>query len=109
MPKYLVVAACVACVLGLALWGLWAALAPPALPADLPRLPDLSAHNATLRGLLQEAGARVRNHPRSGDEMGRLAMIYHSNQFQEQADAVYSIASRLAPGDYRWLYGRALV
>jgi tetratricopeptide (TPR) repeat protein len=109
MSKHVVAAACLACALGLAVWGLWAFLAPRSLPADFPGLPDLKSQNSALRRLLQEADARVRSHPGSADEIGRLAMIYHSNQFQEQADGAYAIAARLASADYRWPYGRALV
>ena len=36
-------------------------------------------------------------------------MIYHANQFYEQAQGAYEIVSRLAPRDYRWTYCRALM
>ena len=34
-------------------------------------------------------------------------MVYHANQFFDQASRAYRIAARLAPGDDRWVYGQA--
>ncbi len=101
--------AALACVLGLGTWLLLSVVLPSRLPDDFPNLPDLQAQNSALRGLLGDADAKARSHPNSPGEIGRLGMVYHANQFFEQAESAYRIAARLAPEDYRWPYLRALV
>ncbi len=98
-----------ACVLGLGSWLLLSVLAPSRLPAGFPNLPDLQAQNSALRELLGETDAKARSRPNSPEEIGKLAMVYHANQFYEQAESAYRIAARLAPDDYRWPYLRALL
>ena len=95
--------------LGLGTWLLLSFMMPRAVPEDFPKLPDMQAQNAELRGLLGDADAEARRHPGTPSAAGRLGMIYHSNQFYGQAESAYRIASRLAPGDYRWTYCRALM
>jgi tetratricopeptide (TPR) repeat protein len=96
-------------VLGLGTWLVLSALVPLKLPEDFPGPPDLQSQNAALRKLLNDADAEARSHPNSAEQVGRLGMAYHANQFYEQAESAYKIASRLAPDDYRWPYCLALV
>ncbi len=94
---------------GLGTWALLSFVIPLPLPEDFPSPPDLRTQNEALKALLHSADAQARSHANSADDIGRLGMIYHSNQFYPQAEGAYRIASRLAPGDYRWPYGLALV
>jgi tetratricopeptide (TPR) repeat protein len=98
-----------ACALGLGIWALTAVLLSGRLPDDFPTLPDLQSQNTALRELLIKSDAAARSHPGSADEMGNLGMVYHSNLFHERAENAYTIASRLAPDDYRWSYCRSLL
>jgi tetratricopeptide (TPR) repeat protein len=95
--------------LGVAAWFGLNSLVPIPLPKDFPGRPDLSAGPVALVRLVDDAEQRVRTHPRSAEAIGRLAMVYHANQFYDQAQSAYRIASRLKPGDYRWVYYQALV
>jgi len=95
--------------LGLGTWLVLSVLVPLRLPEDFPALPDPLPENPALRALLSDADAKARGHPNSAEDTGRLGMIYHANQFYEQAGSAYGIAARLAPGDYRWPYCLALV
>ena len=95
--------------LGLGTWLALSILVPPRLPEGFPEPPDLQKQNAALRALLAGADAAARSRPDSVAEMGRLGMVYHANQFYEQAESAYGIARRLAPDDYRWPYLQALV
>jgi len=101
--------AVLACALGVATWLLLSVVVPPGVPGDFPTLPDLQSGNATLRALVGAADAQARSHPDSAQDVGRLGMVYHANQFIEQAQAAYTIAARLAPRDYRWPYCLALI
>jgi len=95
--------------LGLGTWLLLSVLVPVKLPEDFPKPPDLREQNAELSSLLNGADAAARKRPGSADDIGRLAMIYHSNQFYSQAASAYQIAARLAPDEYRWPYCQALM
>ncbi len=95
--------------LGLGTWLTLSVLVPLRLPEDYPSLPDPLPQNAALRSLLNDADAKARGHPNSAEDIGRLGMAYHANQFYEQAGSAYGIASRLAPDDYRWPYCLALL
>ncbi len=95
--------------LGLGTWLLLTLRVPHQVPADFPGLPDLKAQTGELRKLLIDADAEARRHPGSPAAIGRLGMIYHSNQLYGEAESAYRIASRLAPGDYYWSYCRALM
>jgi len=96
-------------VAGFAVWAAVLLLISPPLPQDYPALPDLEVQNAALRELLVHADAVARRRPGSVEDIGRLGMIYHANQYYGRAESAYRIASRLAADDYRWPYLRALV
>lgn len=96
-------------VVGFVTWLVLSILVPLRPPKDFPGLPDLQSRNEALRSLLGAADAQARSHPNSAEDIGRLGMAYHANQFYGQAEAVYQIALRLARGDYRWYYCLALV
>jgi len=101
--------ALLACALGLGTWLFLSVLVPLKPPEDFPKLPDLQSQSQALRNMLNGADAQARSHPNSAEDIGRLGMVYHSNQFYEQAESAYKIALRLAPRDYRWPYCLALV
>ncbi len=98
-----------ASVLGLGTWAAVALLVPVKLPESYPAIPDLQSQNTAFRNLLLDADSDARKHPNSAAAIGKVGMIYHSNQFYEQAESAYAIAVRMAPGDYRWPYYQALV
>jgi tetratricopeptide (TPR) repeat protein len=106
---WLVKLALLAVGLGLGTWFLLSVLLPLKLPEDFPKLPDLQSQNQALRNMLNGADAQARSHPNSAEDTGRLGMVYHANQFYEQAESSYRIALQLAPRDYRWPYCLALV
>jgi len=101
--------ALVAVALGVGTWLLLRTLGPVPLPADFPARPDLKSANAALVDLVNTTEEQARTHPDSADDIGKLGMAYHANQFYEQAEMAYLIASRLDPQDYRWPYYHALV
>jgi len=101
--------ALLAIALGFGMWLLLRALGPVSLPSDFPARPDLTSANAALVELINSADATARSHPDSAADVGKLAMVYHANQFYQQAETAYAIAFRLDPEDYRWVYYQAMV
>ncbi len=63
--------------------------------------------NSSMRAAIRSADKEARRHPESADAVGKLAVVYHANLYLAQAGPAYRIARRLAPGDYRWVYGQA--
>lgn len=98
-----------AAALGLAAWLASQFLFPAQVPQDFPDLPDLSASNSELRGKIQKADAEARRRPGSAERTGNLGVLYHANQFYEQAAAAYTIARRLSPREVQWPYFFALL
>ena len=97
-------AACVAAVL------LAAAIFPAAAvqAAELPT-PDLNAVEPRVRAAIEAELAAARRQPESAAAWGRLGMVLHAHQFDQEAEIAYSEASRLAPGEFRWAYLRAVL
>jgi tetratricopeptide (TPR) repeat protein len=79
------------------------------VPDDFPKLPDLQDAGRGLRSLVADTDTEARKHAGSAEAVGKLAIVYHANEYPAQAGAAYRIATRLAPGDPQWLYGRALL
>ncbi len=98
-----------AVVLGFGTWLALRTLGPASLPPDFPARPDLESANAALVRLIDDTEAAARSRPDSASDVGRLGMVYHANQFYDQAQAAYAIASRLDPQDYRWVYYEVLL
>ena len=98
-----------AAVLAVGTWILSNTLLSVNLPSDFPRLPDTRAMAPALRSLLVSADRDARRHVTSADAVGKLAMVYHANDYFEQAGAAYRIAARLAPRDAQWVYCQALL
>ena len=71
--------------------------------------PDLAAVEPRVRAAIEEGLATATREPDSAAAWGRLAMTLHAHQFDDEAAAAYAEASRLAPGDFRWIYLRANV
>ena len=99
----------VAASLGLGTWAILAFVVAPPLPDGFPSVPDLRLQNPSLRSLLGDADEAARRRPGSAQDVGRLGMVYHANQFHDQAEKAYAVAARLEADDYRWPYLRALV
>ena len=76
--------------------------------AELPS-PDLTAVEPRVRAAIEKELATAAREPDSPSTWGRLAMTLHAHQFDDEAAAAYTEASRLAPGDFRWTYLRANV
>ena len=95
--------------LGAITWLLAPLLLPAKLPADFPKLPDLSKANPGMRAALTGADREARRHPESAESVGKLGMAYDANLFLDQAAAAYGIAARLAPNDYQWVYCQAFL
>jgi tetratricopeptide (TPR) repeat protein len=98
-----------AAVSGLGSWLLLKSLLPVGLPKDFPDAPEPQSLAPELGRLISNADAQAREHPASAEDVGRLGMVYHANQFYDRAVSAYRIASRVDPGDYRWFYYQALV
>ncbi len=82
--------------------------ATTAQAADLPT-PDLSAVEPRVRAAIETELRAARRQPESPAAWGRLGMVLHAHQFDEEAELVYTEASRLAPADFRWVYLRAVL
>lgn len=76
--------------------------------ARLPELPTASRQAAMARHL-RDADRMARANPTSGDWVGRLGMAYQADMLLPEADAAYTQARALAPGDWKWPYLQALV
>ncbi len=83
-------------------------IAAAASAAELPS-PDLTAVEPRVRAAIEKELATAAREPGSPSTWGRLAMTLHAHQFDDEAAAAYAEASRLAPGDFRWIYLRANV
>ena len=95
--------------LGCGTWILLIILGPGPPPANLPEQPDRKPLSEILWQTIIEADERARNHPDSAEDVGRLGMVYHANQFYEKAENAYRLASWLDRGEYRWIYCQALL
>ncbi len=98
-----------ALLLGFCTWLLLQVLIPAEVPKDFPETPDMKSMPPAVGSLIARIDAQARNRPRSADDVGRLGMAYHANQLYRQAESAYTIASRLDPGNYRWIYYQALM
>ncbi len=83
-------------------------IAAGASAAELPS-PDLTAVEPRVRAVIEKELATAAREPDSASAWGRLAMTLHAHQFDDEAAAAYTEASRLAPDDFRWFYLRANV
>lgn len=102
-------AAGLAVALGAITWLVAPMVLRPKVPADFPPRPDLKQLNPSLRALLETTDEEARRKSESADAVGKLGIVYHANQFFEQAAATYRIAARLAPGDPQWTYSQAFL
>ena len=78
------------------------------MPEGFPALVDLSRTDPGLRDLILKKDSRARASPDSGT-VGELALVYHANQFFEEARKGYDLAARLDPDNADWWYYRALL
>jgi tetratricopeptide (TPR) repeat protein len=78
--------------------------ASPPLP-----LPELSSQTPAVGAHLEERHEAARRAPGSADAVGALCVAYHADMFYDQAQACYDAVTALAPGEWRWMYYRALL
>ncbi len=87
---------------------LLSAVASAATAFDLPT-PDLGAVEPRVRNAIEAALAAARTDPASATALGRLGMVLQAHQFDDEAAHAYAEASRLAPGEFRWVYLRGVL
>jgi tetratricopeptide (TPR) repeat protein len=85
----------------------WAAFFRPARPPAPPEV-DLTGADPVVAAVVEGARAEVARSPRSPDAWGRLGMVLLAHSFNAEAAPCLAEAERLAPGDRRWPYYRAL-
>jgi tetratricopeptide (TPR) repeat protein len=83
----------------------WWWFRPPAVDPPLP--PSIS--DGEVREAIEHARNQVVNQPHSAAAWGLLGRTLHAHLFDREADRCYAEAARLAPGDARWPYGRAVM
>lgn len=77
--------------------------------ARLPALPELSGQSRAVRDHLRERHAAAEAAPSSASAVGALCLAYHADLLYEQAARCYDVVAALAPGDWQWIYYRALI
>jgi tetratricopeptide (TPR) repeat protein len=75
----------------------------------LPAPPRLTARQHAIERHLRERYEAAVREPSSIAAVGPLCMAYHADMFFDLAEQCYDIAARLAPGDQRWIYYRAII
>lgn len=92
--------------LSLAAWGWQArnhAVALERLPAPpQATTPAIAAH-------VRDAFAAAAQQPTSIEAVGPLCLAYHADMLFAQAERCYDIATALEPGNWRWVYYRAVI
>jgi tetratricopeptide (TPR) repeat protein len=78
-------------------------------PAQLPQLPDLSAHPKAIGEHLRERDAAARAQPTSAETVGALCVAYHADLIYDMAERCYQLAETLDASGWQWTYYRALV
>ncbi|MBD3162810.1 MAG: tetratricopeptide repeat protein [Candidatus Eisenbacteria bacterium] len=99
-----IVTGAIVVVVAVALWAGFNHLSKEMLRSELPELPELGRRPPALQEQIREADAAAREDPRSGETVGRLAMIYHANNLTHQAREAYGLAMRIDEDDPRWPY-----
>jgi tetratricopeptide (TPR) repeat protein len=85
----------------------WWFRSPSVAPVDLP-MPE-GIDDAEVRQAIERARRQVLDNARSADAWGRLGMTLLAQLFDRDADRCFAEASRLDPGEPRWLYGRGRI
>ncbi|MFQ5793131.1 MAG: tetratricopeptide repeat protein [Acidobacteriota bacterium] len=75
----------------------------------LPSLPGFELQNRRSIERFREADRRARGNPLAAEAVGRLGMLYHAYQFEEEARGCYRLALELAPREFRWSYYLAVL
>lgn len=78
--------------------------------APPPRIPDplLDGMEQRVAGLLRRSRETVVAQPYSADAWGTLGAVYQAHRLLTEADRCYLRAIELDPGDFRWIYLRAV-
>src|SRR5262245_35387817 len=79
---------------------------PGLLAQALPALPPLTVENfgPAIREQVQKAYDEARARRRNAEAVGRLGMVFHTDEQYELAATCYERARSLAPAEYRWEY-----
>ena len=77
--------------------------------APLPSPPAVSAQQRAVEQHLRERYGAAMRSPSSIVAVGPLCLAYHADMFFDAAERCYDVAARLAPGEWRWTYYRAVI
>jgi tetratricopeptide (TPR) repeat protein len=77
--------------------------------AQLPAPPAVSAEQKAVEQHLRERYSAAMREPSSIAAVGPLCIAYHADMFFDVAERCYDVAARLAPGEWRWTYFRAVI
>src|SRR5262249_53628815 len=77
-------------------------------PVPEPPLPDLTGADPAVVRIVEEAGAAVRQAPRSAAAWGHLGRVLLVHAFQAEAQTCFAAAERLDPREPRWPYYQGL-
>jgi tetratricopeptide (TPR) repeat protein len=69
----------------------------------------MTGHSATFIAYINYLNQSAKNNITSDQEIGQLAMGYHSNLFYDLAETCYLIAAEINPDRITWLYYLALI
>jgi tetratricopeptide (TPR) repeat protein len=101
----------VALAAGFGVYG-WRPAAPPSttVPVGPPEPPviDPTGVDPAVTRAITAARTAVSQSPRSADAWGRLGMVLLAHAFRTEANACFTQAERLAPGEARWPYLQAV-
>ncbi|HEY6509945.1 MAG TPA: hypothetical protein VIY56_18105, partial [Vicinamibacterales bacterium] len=93
-------------VLALALWG-WQARRHGVAVARLPAPPQ--AATPAIAAHVRDAFAAATRQPTSIEAVGPLCLAYHADMLFGHAERCYDVATDLEPGNWRWVYYRAVI
>lgn len=74
----------------------------PEPPAVARQLPAVAEH-------LQARYLAAKREPRSTEALSRLCLAYHADMVFDRAEACWALLARREPGEWRWVYYRALI
>jgi tetratricopeptide (TPR) repeat protein len=70
---------------------------------QLPSVPDLNDVEVSMQNYISEANSKVHDEP-SSENLGVLGMVYHANNYVEEAEKCYQLAIKRAPKNWKWSY-----
>lgn len=94
---------------GVTAWVGAAAMVRRTHAARLPDPPDRLHLSDAIARQITDANDAARAEPTSPARVGDLGLTYHASLLNSHADRAYSLAERLAPGEWQWPYLRGLL